>query len=43
LIATPVARVVFSVYGFVRKKDWTYVIITSIVLLILIYSLAGGF
>jgi uncharacterized membrane protein len=42
LMATPVARVAFSVFAFERQRDWTYVGITLIVLAILIYSLAGG-
>lgn len=42
LIATPVARVVFSVYAFLRQRDWTYVVVTLIVLGILCYSLFGG-
>ena len=42
LIATPVARVVFSVYAFLRQRDWTYVVVTLIVLAILCYSLFGG-
>lgn len=43
LIATPVARVLFSVFGFLRQKDCTYVAITSFVLVILVLSLAGVF
>jgi uncharacterized membrane protein len=42
LIATPVARVVFSVFGFALQRDYTYVIVTLIVLGVLMYSLAGG-
>jgi uncharacterized membrane protein len=42
LIATPVARVAFSVLAFAWQRDRTYVIVTLIVLIILIYSLAGG-
>ena len=42
LIATPVARVAFSVFAFERQRDWTYVGITLVVLAILVYSLAGG-
>ena len=41
LIATPVARVVLSIYGFVHQKDKTYVVITFIVLFILVVSLTG--
>jgi uncharacterized membrane protein len=39
LIATPVARVVFSVAQFVRQRDWMYVAITLAVLSLLTYSL----
>ena len=42
LIATPVARVMFSVYAFLRQRDWTYVVVTLIVLGLLCYSLFGG-
>jgi uncharacterized membrane protein len=42
LIATPVARVLFSVVAFLYEKDWTYVAITMIVLALLCYSLFGG-
>jgi uncharacterized membrane protein len=42
LIATPVARVLFSVFAFLYEKDWTYVGITMIVLTLLCYSLFGG-
>lgn len=41
LIATPVARVVFSVFAFARQKDRLYVTVTLIVLSILVYSLMG--
>src|ERR1700724_3146195 len=42
LIATPVARVLFSVVAFLYERDWTYVTITMIVLALLCYSLFGG-
>jgi uncharacterized membrane protein len=41
LIATPIARVAFSLVGFALERDRTYVAITSIVLAVLIYSVAG--
>jgi uncharacterized membrane protein len=41
LIATPIARVAFSLVGFAMERDWTYVLIAGIVLVILIYSVAG--
>jgi uncharacterized membrane protein len=39
LIATPLARVLFSLLGFIAEKDWIYVLITLIVLIILGLSL----
>jgi uncharacterized membrane protein len=42
LIATPVARVLFSVFAFLYERDWIYVAITMIVLALLCYSLFGG-
>ena len=39
LIATPVARVLFSMLGFGLERDWMYVAITAIVLALLLYSL----
>jgi uncharacterized membrane protein len=42
LIATPVARVVFSLFAFFRQRDWQYVAITGVVLTILLYSLFSG-
>lgn len=39
LIATPIARIVFSIIGFIIEKDYVYVTITSIVLLVIIMSL----
>jgi|SRR5215471_1472611 len=41
LIATPIARVAFSLAGFALERDRAYVVITSIVLAVLIYSIAG--
>ncbi|MGC9944889.1 MAG: DUF1634 domain-containing protein [Bryobacteraceae bacterium] len=41
LIATPVARVAFSVVAFVLQRDRTYVAITAIVLAVLLFSLTG--
>jgi uncharacterized membrane protein len=39
LIATPIMRVIFSLGIYVKQKDTLYVLITSIVLCLLIYSL----
>jgi uncharacterized membrane protein len=41
LIATPVARVAFSVFAFTYERDWKYVCFTLVVLGLLIYSLFG--
>jgi uncharacterized membrane protein len=42
LIATPVARVAYTLAAFVLRRDHAYMAITSIVLAVLIYSLTGG-
>ncbi len=42
LIATPIARVAFSVVGFAIERDRMYVVFTLIVLAILLYSLLGS-
>jgi uncharacterized membrane protein len=43
LIATPIARVMFSVFAFAIESDRMYVIFTLIVLGVLLYSLFGSF
>jgi uncharacterized membrane protein len=42
LIATPIARVSFSIVGFALERDRMYVAFTLIVLAILLYSLLGS-
>lgn len=42
LIATPILRVAFSLAGFALERDRVYVLITSIVLAVLLYSLVSG-
>jgi uncharacterized membrane protein len=42
LIATPIARVAFSVAGFAIEQDRLYVAFTLIVLAVLLYSLLGS-
>lgn len=42
LIATPIARVVFSIAGFLARRDWRYVAISSLVLALLAYALTSG-
>jgi uncharacterized membrane protein len=41
LLATPIARVVFSVFAFAQQRDRAYVLITLFVLMVLLYSLIG--
>jgi uncharacterized membrane protein len=41
LVATPLARVAFSVYAFARQRDRLYVGVTLLVLAVLAYSLLG--
>jgi len=42
LMATPVARVVFSIWAFAAEKDRMYVAFTLIVLAVLLYSFLGS-
>lgn len=42
LIATPVARVAFSIFGFAQERDRMYVVFTVIVFSILLWSLMGS-
>lgn len=39
LIATPIVRVAFTVFAFAYQRDWTYVVVTLIVLGLLVYSI----
>jgi uncharacterized membrane protein len=41
LIATPILRVVFSLFGFASQRDWLYVALTLIVLSVLAVGLSG--
>ncbi|NJP08576.1 MAG: DUF1634 domain-containing protein [Leptolyngbyaceae cyanobacterium RU_5_1] len=43
LMATPIARVLLSLMMFLRQRDFTYVAVTSFVLLVLIYSFIGAY
>ncbi len=43
LIATPVARVIFSVAAFALQRDFLYVLFTLIVLAVLLYSVFNGY
>jgi uncharacterized membrane protein len=42
LILTPVARVFFAVFGFLRERDWMYAAISAVVLAILLCSMLLG-
>ena len=42
LVLTPIARVLFSAVAFGLEEDFTYVVISLIVLAVLMYSLLGG-
>jgi uncharacterized membrane protein len=42
LIATPIMRVAYCVYGFAAQKDKIYVVVSSIVLSVLLYSFFGA-
>ncbi len=43
LLATPVARVVFSIFAFAMQRDGLYIAITAVVLTVLLYSIVGGY
>ena len=38
LIATPIARIVFSIFGYLLEKDYLYTVITAIVLLVILWN-----
>ena len=42
LIATPIARVAFTLIAFALQRDRTYVLITLLVLMLLLYGLVLG-
>lgn len=42
LIATPVARVVFSMITFLRERDRLYAMFTAVVLVLLLYSILAS-
>jgi uncharacterized membrane protein len=41
LVATPVARVAFSIFAFFKERDYVYMLLTLVVLSVLLYGLAG--
>jgi len=42
LILTPVARVALAIFGFAIGRDRMYVVVSTVVLAILLFSLLGG-
>lgn len=42
LFATPILRVILSLVGFMLEKDYLYVFITLIVLIVMAISISGG-
>ncbi len=43
LLATPVARVAFSIVAFALQRDALYVAVTMVVMAVLLYSIVGGY
>jgi uncharacterized membrane protein len=42
LIATPIMRVAYCVFGFAAQRDKLYIVVSSIVLFVLLYSFFHG-
>jgi uncharacterized membrane protein len=42
LIATPISRVLFSLWVFAEKRDWIYTGVTAVVAAVLAFSLLAG-
>jgi uncharacterized membrane protein len=42
LIATPIARILFSIFAFLLEKDYLYTVLTLIVLAVIVFSMLGG-
>ncbi|MBD2449374.1 DUF1634 domain-containing protein [Nostoc sp. FACHB-152] len=40
LVATPILRIIISLFAFIKMRNWSFVMITLVVLTSLIYSLA---
>lgn len=38
LIATPIARIAFSIIGYLLEKDYLYTVLTAIVLLVILWN-----
>ena len=39
LIATPIARITFSIFGYLMEKDYLYMLITCIVLAVILWNI----
>jgi len=39
LIATPIARIIFSIVGYILERDYLYIAITLVVLAVILFSL----
>jgi len=42
LLLTPLARVAFALVSFAEERDYTYIIVSVVVLLVLLFSLLAG-
>jgi len=42
LLGTPVARVAFSILGFLREGDYAYVAVSLMVLIVLLFAISGA-
>ncbi|HXB91870.1 MAG TPA: DUF1634 domain-containing protein [Puia sp.] len=38
LVATPIARILFSIFGYLVEKDYLYVVITLVVLTVILWN-----
>ena len=43
LILTPLVRIIFALIGYLKEKDYTYVVISMIVLTIMVVSFLTGY
>lgn len=43
LILTPLVRILFALVGYIKEKDYTYVVVSTIVLGIMVVSFLMGF
>lgn len=43
LILTPLVRIIFALIGYIKEKDFTYVVVSAIVLAIMVFSFLMGY